>query len=860
MKKKLITTAICLVVVLAICLTLFLVLRNSYDEPVVDDDVVEDDDDDVVVPDTVVPDITPDTDDDDIVLAQYLVTFDSNDGTAVQSQAVEAGSTATEPTVSRADFTFAGWYYMGALYDFDSAVVSDITLTAMWYGTETATNGVQYMMSDDLSSYTVVGLASIISTDIDIDAVYKELPVVGVASSAFDGQSTLTSIVVPDSVTVIGAGAFAGCSSLESITLPFVGANISGSGRTYFGYIFGDDSYLKSSSDDTGVPDSLGTVTISGGAIANYAMQYLTNVTTVILGDNVTSIGHHAFYSCSYLHAVVVGQSVDSIGEYAFYYCYQLVQVCNQSQLEIVAGETSHGHIAYYVLQDITDDAEDVDIGKLTVEDDDFVLYSSGDDVIFVEYVGTDSSVVVPDSVTTISSYVFYYNDIVTEVILGDNVTIIGEYTFSVLDNLESVVIGSGIDTISQGAFSDCSKLTTVTISSSVTSIADNAFYGCSRLSSVTLPEGLVSIGRYAFYGCSSLTSIVVPDSVVTIGSGAFRGCSSLASITIPFVGSDIASSGSTGFFGYIFGDSAYLPTINSSTNVPSSLVAVAITGGNIASNAFSYMRYITDITLYSGISSIGYSAFDCCYSLSKVYYAGDICDWCVINFADAKANPMCYADSFYLKGSAVTAITADDLAGVTAIGAYAFGNCVNITSITIPTSVTTIGTGAFTSCSSMSDVYYLGSVAEWCGISFASSTSNPMYSGSNFYIDNSVLTAIDDEDLEGSIAIKAYAFYGFDCLLTVDTGSSVTSIASSAFRNCNNLASVIIGRSVSSISTQVFADCTSLAEIIFADTEGWYRSSSSTSSSAVSVTDSVQNATWLVNTYGYYNSYWLKA
>ena len=64
---------------------------------------------------------------------EYTVTFDSDGGSAVPSQTVEAGKTATEPTAPTKDgYTFAGWYNGATAWDFDNAVNEDVTLKAKW--------------------------------------------------------------------------------------------------------------------------------------------------------------------------------------------------------------------------------------------------------------------------------------------------------------------------------------------------------------------------------------------------------------------------------------------------------------------------------------------------------------------------------------------------------------------------------------------------------------------------------------------------------------------------------------------------------------------------------------------------------
>ena len=63
----------------------------------------------------------------------YTVTFNSNGGTSVAAQTVEAGKTAKMPTApTRSGYTFAGWYNGATAYNFNTPVNSNLTLTAKW--------------------------------------------------------------------------------------------------------------------------------------------------------------------------------------------------------------------------------------------------------------------------------------------------------------------------------------------------------------------------------------------------------------------------------------------------------------------------------------------------------------------------------------------------------------------------------------------------------------------------------------------------------------------------------------------------------------------------------------------------------
>ena len=110
----------------------------------------------------------------------------------------------------------------------------------------------------------------------------------------------------------------------------------------------------------------------------------------------------------------------------------------------------------------------------------------------------------------------------------------------------------------------------------------------------------------------------------------------------------------------------------------------------------------------------------------------------------------------------------------VTAIGAYAFRRCSNLTSVNIPNSVTTIGRSAFYDCMGLTNVT----------------------------IPNSV------------ISIGDYAFYGCTGLTSVDIPNSVTTIGKYAFLCCSGLTSVTIPNSVTTIGKGAFKDCTGLTSV----------------------------------------------
>ena len=106
----------------------------------------------------------------------------------------------------------------------------------------------------------------------------------------------------------------------------------------------------------------------------------------------------------------------------------------------------------------------------------------------------------------------------------GSQLLTIGLGAFRDSPSLTSIIIPDSVTTIDNVAFYACTNLISITIPALVTSIGNDVFSGCSKLDSVTFASGsqLTTIGNQAFATCVKLTSITIPNSVTSIANNAF--------------------------------------------------------------------------------------------------------------------------------------------------------------------------------------------------------------------------------------------------------------------------------------------------------------------------------------------------
>ena len=246
-----------------------------------------------------------------------------------------------------------------------------------------------------------------------------------------------------------------------------------------------------SGSNVTWLLDDNGTLTISGsGKIEDYRSDIdqpwysnRSDITSVVIEPGVTSIGSLAFYKCSNLTSITIPSGLTSIGEMAFFNCSALTSVT------IPNGVISIGNFAF---------GSCTGLKSITIPSS----VTSIENNIFQDCTGLTNITVDSSNPSFCSeSGVLFNKDKTTLIYCPRRKT--GSYT-----------IPDGVTAIGDYAFYYCSGLTSVTIPSSVTSIGGSAFQHCTGLTSITIPNSVTSIVNLAFWDCDSLTIVYIPSGV----------------------------------------------------------------------------------------------------------------------------------------------------------------------------------------------------------------------------------------------------------------------------------------------------------------------------------------------------------
>ena len=392
-----------------------------------------------------------------------------------------------------------------------------------------------------------------------------------------------------------------------------------------------------------------------------------------------------------------------------------------------------------------------------------------------------------------------YYE--VTELKIPDSVKKIGNYQFCGFENLLKVELSKYLTIIDDYALAYCSKLTTITIPSSVKKINSAAFTGSGIYEIVNNSNVYIGIGDYGIG--KNIKVLVNNDGSKTYKTGVTE---ILEHDDFIFVKENdiyklIAYKG--------LNENITLPdTINGATYVLESIsgvtnLVIPETVANIEKTALIYNETLTTITIPKSLKQIELEMFYNCKNLRDIYYNGTMEDWCKLSILYdytpyEQSLPSYYADNIYLLNENNEYYKPTEIVipqGIEKIGNYQFFGFKEVTSISISNTVKEISGNAFCNCTLVKDIYYNGTIEDWCQVKrgyayFAEGMTNY----DNFYMldeNNQYYIPTDIIIPEGIETIWGNSFYYFPFLNSITIPKSVKSIESGAFDWCNNLSNI---------------------------------------------------------------------
>jgi len=707
---------------------------------------------------------------------------------------------------------------------------------------------------------------------IKIPVTYREKPVTTILESAFS-SSALKTIEVPDTIKLVGANAFGGCSALTEINLYKAKDGVYETLYTSVdGVLFRNDVasgsvYLEFfPCGKTGTYTIPNTIPFNGKDVAvdkilAKAFRY-AHITGIVIPNNIIDLANDTFYYCRQLESIefTFGRTNNiSFETAAFKECAAVKSIKFPKNLNIAEADLIAFLNGFKGLTAITVE----DGGSVYGSLDAYPLLTNADktNIIYAPraFAAADGKFAIPAGVESISKNAFKSCYNLTSIVIPTFVKTIGESAFNDCKGVTEIIfkggrsyalsigtnafayntmlktvtfegdasvneLDAGTITIGTGAFrakaAENASIREVNIGANVNikSIGGSAFINQSRLEAINISDKAYvgTIGASAFKGCSNITAITIPETVTSIGSNAFEGCDKLKDVTFEEGTATL----------------------------------------DIANYAFINCQKIVEITLPDRLGSFNATAFEGCDSLKAVKVKGTnknyINDSYGILYKKITGSDALAEILFYPKGLAreLNGVVNNLPETLTTIGGGAFFGNNYLKEIKIPASVTKIDTSAFEGCEKLTKVTFAENgttltveTKAFAGcIALTSEFMLPAYTKTIGTRAFEGCTFTEFTVPAGVTAIKKAAFINcvnletvnFNCTGTLDLGSDATggklpvSTTSATkydfndidgvFAYCTALKSVILPANTTKIGNGAFYGCTSLATVDLGD------------------------------------------
>lgn len=284
-----------------------------------------------------------------------------------------------------------------------------------------------------------------------------------------------SSLIIPDSLEIIGDDAFGGCAELESLHIPASVKHIQGNPFPSMLPIT-TDSPLYVVKDDI-LYDKDYTRLIHAFSLSK----------TIIIAPSARKIEHSAFRGSNNLSNIIVHSEISEMGEYAFSCCPNLNNVIINAKMVIIPDGLFRGSGIYEF--DIPTETKKIGLASFA-------------DCKRLQKVD------IPENVTEIDAFAFENDESLKYVTINANIKAIKQGTFRGCSSLKEIVIPEGVKSIGQEAFKNCTSLETISLPYSIEELGDAVFEGCTNLKRIELPRGIKEVSRKLFHGCKALREV----------------------------------------------------------------------------------------------------------------------------------------------------------------------------------------------------------------------------------------------------------------------------------------------------------------------------------------------------------------
>ena len=464
------------------------------------------------------------------------------------------------------------------------------------------------------------------------------------------------------------------------------------------------------------------------------------------------------------------------------------------------------------------------------------------------------NKVVVNSGITELGYSMFSNCTQLTSVSLPSGLKRIGSCLFLGCTRLSAITIPSSVTTIESNAFTHCDSITAITLPSGLRTMGDAVCSQMAKLTTATVSGGVTYLSNYAFNDCPSLKTITLPNTVRSIGICAFRYDTALKDVyfngsVTQWTSIQIAGEGNSALYNadvHCTGLSAPAVTGGNDVQGRPTLTWKAVTGAakyevyRARSKDGTYTKYSTTTgTSYTNISYIenGNTYY---YKVRALDASGTAGAWSSIvsvtyrkpaaatvasgKCGDSAKWKLDAAGTLTISGSGKTWDFIDEdwnanapwydvslrlrikkvvvEKGITYVGTWAFYDCSEMTSVSLPTTLETMGASVFQDCTSLTSVTIPDGVTFISGDFFRGCTS------------------LKSVTLPDSLRETGGCTFMYCTSLTsVRLPATLLSISWQMFKDCKSLTSLTIPRSVVNVMQDAFSGCTALKNVTYTGT-----------------------------------------